>query len=259
MDQNFCLYQERKAHRQGFTLIELLVVIAIIAILAAILFPVFARARENARKASCLSNLKQIGLGIMQYTQDYDETYPRGEFNGTPYSAWPEYVMPYLKSGSVQGVGGIFRCPSFPNEQQNMNYGVNRDICPSDASGLKMAALENVAEKVLIAEKGVNNAPWGYPYISTFEWDWTDWGADGSNPNPAKYDLNYDCDSASTSGPPAFPGCGTHPRYRHNGTSNFLFADGHAKALVKGQLVWWKNIYVKNSAVWPHNTNWYPW
>src|SRR5690606_29481911 len=60
----------------GFTLIELLVVIAIIAILASILFPVFARARENARRASCLSNLKQIGLGIIQYTQDYDERYP---------------------------------------------------------------------------------------------------------------------------------------------------------------------------------------
>ena len=63
--------------RSAFTLIELLVVIAIIAILAAILFPVFARARENARRSSCTSNLKQIGIGILQYVQDYDETYPR--------------------------------------------------------------------------------------------------------------------------------------------------------------------------------------
>ena len=75
---------------KGFTLIELLVVIAIIALLAAILFPVFARARENARKSSCSNNLKQIGVAVMQYVQDYDETFPHqhwfsgcNEFNGT--------------------------------------------------------------------------------------------------------------------------------------------------------------------------------
>ena len=72
---------------QAFTLIELLVVIAIIAILAAILFPVFARARENARRASCQSNMKQIGLGLMQYVQDYDETYP-GAFIQRPDIGW---------------------------------------------------------------------------------------------------------------------------------------------------------------------------
>src|SRR5688572_8152662 len=68
--------RHRQRERSGFTLIELLVVIAIIAILAAILFPVFARARENARRASCQSNLKQIALGVKQYTQDYDEKFP---------------------------------------------------------------------------------------------------------------------------------------------------------------------------------------
>lgn len=67
---------DRSKGSKGFTLIEILVVIAIIALLAAILFPVFARARENARRTSCASNLKQIGLGIMQYTQDYDERMP---------------------------------------------------------------------------------------------------------------------------------------------------------------------------------------
>lgn len=247
-------------HFNGFTLIELLVVIAIISILAAILFPVFARARENARKTSCVSNLKQLGLGFMQYTQDNDEMYPPAEFTGTPYSSWADYVMPYLKSGTNQGVGGIFSCPSFPNQQQNMNYGVNRDISPSNAPGIKMAAIDNVAEKVLLAEKGLNNASWGYPYITTFEWDWTNWGADGSNPNPAQYDLNWDCDATSTAGPASFPSCGTYPRYRHNGTSNFLFADGHAKALPKGRLLWWRNIYVKNPAAgYPHDQSWYPW
>jgi prepilin-type N-terminal cleavage/methylation domain-containing protein/prepilin-type processing-associated H-X9-DG protein len=117
---------------QGFTLIELLVVIAIIAILAAILFPVFARARESARRASCMSNLKQIGLGIMQYVQDYDERYPMGWYGtvtqtqpGTPgayfntcnpsscsgsgtghFITWMDLIYPYVKS--VQ----VFQCPS---------------------------------------------------------------------------------------------------------------------------------------------------
>jgi prepilin-type N-terminal cleavage/methylation domain-containing protein/prepilin-type processing-associated H-X9-DG protein len=82
--------------KKAFTLIELLVVIAIIAILAAILFPVFARARENARRTSCLSNLKQIGLGIMQYTQDYDEKY-MPYLRGTATSVWTDPAT-YAKS-----------------------------------------------------------------------------------------------------------------------------------------------------------------
>jgi prepilin-type N-terminal cleavage/methylation domain-containing protein len=90
-----------KRVNKGFTLIELLIVIAIIAILAAILFPVFARARENARKASCLSNLKQIGLGLMQYVQDYDEKYPMSEYDATTtenvWHTWARDVMPYIK------------------------------------------------------------------------------------------------------------------------------------------------------------------
>ena len=95
---------------KGFTLIELLVVIAIIAILAAILFPVFARARENARRSSCQSNLKQIGLGLIQYTQDYDEiNAPNVTALGTTpatYRVWPDLVQPYVKSTQV------FSCPS---------------------------------------------------------------------------------------------------------------------------------------------------
>jgi prepilin-type N-terminal cleavage/methylation domain-containing protein/prepilin-type processing-associated H-X9-DG protein len=97
--------------KKGFTLIELLVVIAIIAILAAILFPVFARARENARRASCQSNMKNIALGFKQYIQDYDELYPIatasvaknpkvGQLN------WADQADPYIKSSQ------IFQCPS---------------------------------------------------------------------------------------------------------------------------------------------------
>jgi len=111
--------------RSGFTLIELLVVIAIIAILAAILFPVFAQAREKARSASCLSNTKQLGLGLVMYVQDYDETFPYwswwyssdlggGPYSGSPYtpgfnhweSIWFNAIYPYVKNGAV------FACPS---------------------------------------------------------------------------------------------------------------------------------------------------
>src|SRR5438094_4697563 len=104
--------QQRKPRglTQGFTLIELLVVIAIIAILAAILFPVFGRARENARRSSCQSNLKQIGLGLLQYSQDFDEMEVADWFNtgsgpkdtdarSTPNAAykWYDGIYPYVK------------------------------------------------------------------------------------------------------------------------------------------------------------------
>jgi prepilin-type N-terminal cleavage/methylation domain-containing protein len=92
----------------GFTLIELLVVIAIIAILAAILFPVFAQAREKARSASCLSNQKQIALAFSMYSQDYDETYPPA-VDPVTNLWWEQSVTPYIKSGNV---GGILTCPS---------------------------------------------------------------------------------------------------------------------------------------------------
>src|SRR5262245_63205815 len=93
--------------KDGFTLIELLVVIAIIALLAAILFPVFGRARENARRSACQSNLKQLGLGMMQYVQDNDERFPRLVIQSGVYSdGWAGDIYPYVKSSSV------FQCPS---------------------------------------------------------------------------------------------------------------------------------------------------
>jgi prepilin-type N-terminal cleavage/methylation domain-containing protein/prepilin-type processing-associated H-X9-DG protein len=111
--------------RQGFTLIELLVVIAIIAILASILFPVFARARENARRSSCQSNEKQIGLGLMQYVQDYDETMPMNSTNEAVGANWVDKIQPYIKSYQ------LFKCPSDTNaavpayNTSVTSYGIN--------------------------------------------------------------------------------------------------------------------------------------
>ena len=116
--KNFFSRRSLVAKNSGFTLIELLVVIAIIAILAAILFPVFARARENARRSSCTSNLKQVGLGMLQYSQDYDELMVRtsygvglgdGRSDGSPGNfkyKWMDAIQPYTKSTQ------IFVCPS---------------------------------------------------------------------------------------------------------------------------------------------------
>jgi prepilin-type N-terminal cleavage/methylation domain-containing protein/prepilin-type processing-associated H-X9-DG protein len=94
--------------RTGFTLIELLIVIAIIAILAAILFPVFGRARENARRTSCASNLKQVGTGLIQYMQDFDGWQMGSEIvvDGTKIRSWPSLMYPYIKNAQV------FQCPS---------------------------------------------------------------------------------------------------------------------------------------------------
>src|ERR1700760_1669527 len=101
--------------KKGFTLIELLVVIAIIAILAAILFPVFAKVREKARAISCLSNEKQIGLGMMQYIQDNDENFPLNNFaypttSGDRHGMWTKQIQPYTKSVD------IFKCASGTNK-----------------------------------------------------------------------------------------------------------------------------------------------
>ena len=140
--------------RSGFTLIELLVVIAIIAILAAILFPVFAQARESARKTACLSNGKQIGLGEMMYVQDYDETYSPyfsgynpadGSYNA-PSWYWPQLIAPYIQKANGSGNGGqslisdlsgVYVCPDTTVNKASAkaygygnitSYGISDDI-----------------------------------------------------------------------------------------------------------------------------------
>lgn len=204
---------------KGFTLIELLVVIAIIAILAAILFPVFARARENARRASCQSNLKQIGLGVMQYTQDYDEKYPMRQYDWSDYgraNTWRRAIFPYVKSSQ------LFACPS---NNQNTNFA-------EDSDNTRIATLPAGAPR-FVRSYAVNgttsnlggNTPseWGRASslsaipstaqtILVSEYSYTD-GYVGFDYSGNPFTLNYF----------AFSG--------HLGNSNFLFCDGHVKAL----------------------------
>lgn len=211
-----------KKRNRGFTLIELLVVIAIIAILAAILFPVFARARENARRASCQSNLKQIGLGIMQYTQDYDEKFPLYNYN-TDMRGWVERVQPYLKS--VQ----VLQCPSEPTGGPTgfpssviTDYGYNLWMGYDDhtannitAKFLSIAAYTNPSLTVMVMDHTTNN---GSRWVT----------------GVVKTDGTYDNCAGTT---PCAPGLAkfttitgdTAPARRHLDGQNFVFADGHVK------------------------------
>ncbi len=193
----------RSSQRRGFTLIELLVVIAIIAILAAILFPVFAQAREKARQTSCSSNLKQIGTAIQMYVQDYDEMMPYLAYNGgnTLGIHWFDSTMPYIKNEQV------WRCPSAnpaargaglwnPSAtfvRRNVDYAWNEDAA---AAGRSLAVCNNPASTYLIMDKG--NA-------QCFT-AWYDWRGRAQNTYTG----------SSIPGP-------------HNEGKNIGFADGHVK------------------------------
>jgi prepilin-type N-terminal cleavage/methylation domain-containing protein/prepilin-type processing-associated H-X9-DG protein len=147
--------------RTAFTLIELLVVIAIIAILAAILFPVFAKAREKARQASCMSNEKQIALAVVQYSQDYDERYPRVYTNPPPRD-WKNDIAPYLKNTQV------FVCPS--KDSQASGYGYSWWL--ATGTGQALAAIVEPSRTCMFNEIIQNvdrSAPWNYGTDTRFE------------------------------------------------------------------------------------------
>ncbi len=189
--------------KKAFTLIELLVVIAIIAILAAILFPVFARAREAARKTSCLSNMKQIGLAFMQYVQDYDEKLPQS-WNGQndvtqgQQLNWAWAIQPYAKNRQ------IYKCPSDKYDNAASSYIANNGF-----GNIKIAIIPRVSEMVLIMDGYTSNGgAWDPTNVNTgygLNCDYTIWNAT----------------TRVTQGNLGLP--------RHGGTANLLFADSHAK------------------------------
>jgi prepilin-type N-terminal cleavage/methylation domain-containing protein/prepilin-type processing-associated H-X9-DG protein len=226
-----------RVRRQGFTLIELLVVIAIIAILAAILFPVFAQAREAARKAQCLSHARQIGVATMLYTQDYDETYPSSH-----WGIFYVLVEPYSKNGQ------LWRCPSqsgvftvrpcfwmnnggncFNIEQERVVTGwlVNSDITGgwNNTPPKSLASTDEPASQVMLAESDI--APPGAAALSS---------PPNSFPWTAQLDIAPSLDATMalynsrwTNVQPRHAGGRLAPH--HADGLNLVYADGHVKWL----------------------------
>ena len=207
-----------RSPRRGFTLIELLVVIAIIAILAAILFPVFARARENARRASCQSNMKQIGLGVMQYTQDYDEMMPTRAWNITPTLevTWKDAIQPYTKS--IQ----VFACPSNTINTQSTVQSQNKVPASYSPNSTHLQAAMGSAA----ATANVNSTPaysiasFQYPATTIAFCETTFLNSDFNVAN-AYFANSSQTNSGNSGSTLLFNG--------HLSTGNYLYIDGHVK------------------------------
>ncbi len=222
MEDEF-VFTSRKSAR-GFTLIELLVVIAIIAILAAILFPVFAKAREKARQTMCLNNVKQLSLGVMQYAQDYDETMPLLT-GGVPFFC--DQIQPYVKSKQV------LLCPSDNSPACCSATPTGRSIdCPNHWGFYGPSYGQN-HEAI-----GWWTNPAGPPYLRTLS----------MIASPSATILQGDCHILANGGiwygnfnisnPHMYGTC--DPKYGvnpiHNGGANIGFCDGHAKWMQPNQL-----------------------
>ncbi len=201
--------------RRGFTLIELLVVIAIIAILAAILFPVFARAREKARQTTCLSNIKEIGLALKMYVGDYDEVFPELYHSSeSPRTGLIQWLIPYMKSQQ------IWDCPSASHNSSLTNYlGMRSYAWNRVLNFRKLAVVKRSAEIVMFAEATMDSWGPGRLYRPT----------DGYNAEIAETPLKWNSwwkveDHGGNR--PGFNFCA-----RHNMVGNVVFVDGHAKAM----------------------------
>lgn len=209
--------------RRGFTLIELLVVIAIIAILAAILFPVFAQARDKARAAACLSNVKQIALGVQMYTQDYDETLPHQQADYADFLSaaagpnWAKGIQPYMKNDQ------LYKCPSAPLEPRNPTAPTPRNSYQGNAvvlsrTGVALARIPAPTDIVFCQE-------------NFFSWlvAWNRPAQVNLNPPQFQYWHLIDCRPQFAGPPQVSPGCAEQYNSRHFGGGNIVFCDGHAK------------------------------
>lgn len=223
-------------YRRAFTLIELLVVIAIIAILAAILFPVFAQARDKARATFCLSNCRQIGMAFMQYAQDYDENLPLTTYP-LPSNTWTDTAQPYIKNRQV------FRCPSdsspnwttpvatgiplepTPPVVRRSSYFLNAWMGPNSGYG-NLAGIPSPASVIYLAESRDGTTR---DHFHPFNW------VAETPPNPSysgfMHGATFDDATQQTT---------ELALNRHQGGLNVGYADGHVKWAKWTQVFWQK-------------------